>query len=186
MATAVPIRMQESAEGPIPVTMTEQEYLRTMFHPDCEFVEGRIEVRNVGELGHSMVQGILIQVFRNHGREWSILAVPECRLQVSAAHYRIPEVMVLRRGPKHPEIIHDAPLICIEVLSPDDSWTRMRKKLDEYLAMGVEHVWCFDPEAREARRYTAAGFDRVTEPELTVSGTEIRVNVAEVFSALDE
>ena len=25
----------------------------------------------------------------------------------------------------------------------------MRKKLDEYLAMGVEHIWCFDPEARE-------------------------------------
>jgi Uma2 family endonuclease len=186
MATAVPIRMQESAEGPIPVTMTEQEYLRTMFHPDCEFVEGRIEARNVGEFGHSMVQGILIRIFGNHGREWSILAAPECRLQVSAARYRIPDVMVLRRGPKYPGIIHDAPLICIEVLSPDDSWTRMRKKLDEYLAMGVEHVWCFDPEAREARRYTATGFERVTEPELTVPGTAIRVRVAEVFSALDE
>ena len=37
----------------------------------------------------------------------------------------------------------------------------------------------------KARRYTATGFERVIEPELTVAGTEIRVNVAEVFSALD-
>jgi Uma2 family endonuclease len=166
--------------------MTEQEYLRTVFHPDCEFVEGRIEVRNVGELSHSMVQGMLIQILGNHGREWSILPAPECRLQVSAAHYRIPDVMVLRRGLKHPEIIRDPPLICMEVLSPEDTWSRMRVRLDEYLAMGVEHVWCFDPEAREARRYTAKGFERVTEPELAVKGTDIRVSVAEVFSVLDE
>ena len=51
--------------------------------------------------------------------------------------------------------------------------------------MGVEHVWCFEPEAREVRRYTAEGFVKVTEPELTVVGTAIRVSIAEVFSALD-
>jgi len=186
MATAVPIRMQDSAEGPIPLTMTEQEYLRTVFHPDCEFVEGRIEVRNVGELEHSRVQGMLIRIFGNREREWDILAAPECRLQVAANHYRIPDVMVLERGPKYAGIIHEAPLVCIEVLSPEDTWTRMRERLDEYLAMGVRHVWCFDPDAREARRYTAIGFERVTEPELTVPGTAIRVNVAEIFSALDE
>jgi Uma2 family endonuclease len=129
---------------------------------------------------------MLIRILGNHGREWSILPAPECRLQVAAAHYRIPDVMVLRRGLKHPEIIRDPPLICMEVLSPEDTWSRMRVRLDEYLAMGVEHVWCFDPEAREARRYTAKGFERVTEPELTVPGTDIRVNVAEVFSVLDE
>jgi Uma2 family endonuclease len=102
---------------------------------------------------------------------------------VTASHYRIPDVMVLRRGPKYAGIIHDAPLVCIEILSPEDSWTR---RLDEYLAMGVEHIWCFDPEGREARRYTATGFERVTQPELTVPGTPIRVNIAEVFSVLDE
>src|SRR6185437_8781398 len=92
MATAVPIRMQESAEGPIPMTMTEQEYLRTVFHPDCEFVEGRIEVRNVGEFEHSRVQLDIAHIFRTHEREWNVVPVTECRLQVSASHYRIPDV----------------------------------------------------------------------------------------------
>jgi hypothetical protein len=52
--------------------------------------------------------------------------------------------------------------------------------------MGVEHIWCFEPEAREVRGYTAEGFVKGTEPELTVAGTAIRVNVGEVFSVLDE
>ena len=52
--------------------------------------------------------------------------------------------------------------------------------------MGVEHVWCFEPEAREVRRFTAEGFVKFTGPELTVEGTAIRVRVAEVFAALDE
>jgi Uma2 family endonuclease len=180
------MRMLDSAEGPIPATMTEAEYLRTVFHPDCEFVEGRIEVRNVGAFEHSRVQLMLARIFGGREREWSVVPVTECRLQVTASHYRIPDVMVLRKGPRYAGIIRVAPLICVEVLSPEDTWTRMRQRMDEYLAMGVKHVWCFDPEAREARRYTTTGFERVTEPELTVDGTAIRVSVAEVFSALDE
>ena len=30
--------------------------------------------------------------------------------------------------------------------------------MNDYLAMGVKDLWCFDAEAREARRYTAEGF----------------------------
>jgi Uma2 family endonuclease len=94
--------------------------------------------------------------------------------------------MVLRRGTKFTRVIREAPLLCIEVLSPEDTWTRIRERLNDYLAMGVEHIWCFEPEAREVRRYTAEGFVRVTEPEMTIEGTEVRINVAEVFSILDE
>ena len=182
MATALPVRELMSVEGPVPAAMTEAEYLRTVFHPDCDFVDGRIEVRNVGEFEHSRVQGMLIRMFGNHEREWSIFASPECRLQVAASHYRIPDVMVLRRGPKYTRVIREAPLLCIEVLSPEDTWTRIRERLNDYLAMGVEHIWCFEPEAREVRRYTAQGFEKVTTPELTVPGTAIRVSIAEVFS----
>jgi Uma2 family endonuclease len=175
-----------SAEGPVPATMTVDQYLSTMFHPDCDFVDGRIEERNVGEFEHSRVQGMLIRIFGNHEREWRVFTAPECRLQVSAQQFRIPDVMVLRRGTKFTRIIREAPLICIEVVSPEDTWARIRERLDDYLAVGVEHIWCFEPIAREVRRYTAEGFVRVTEPELTIAGTDVRINLAEVFSILDE
>jgi Uma2 family endonuclease len=166
--------------------MTVEQYLSRMFHPDCDFVDGRIEERNVGEFEHSMVQKMLMRLFGDKEREWGVVCAPECRLQVAASRFRVPDVMVLRRGKKYSGVIQDAPLLCIEVLSPEDTWARMRERLDDYLRMGVEHIWCFEPEAREVRRYTAQGFDRLNEPELKVPGTEIRVSVVEVFSALDQ
>ena len=169
-----------------PRFVSEEEYLRTSYRPDCDYIDGRVEERNRGEYDHSRVQFLLVRIFGNQEREWNVVTAPECRLQVRADRYRVPDVMVLRRGQKVNRIVREAPLICIEVLSPEDTWTKIRERLDEYLTMGVEHVWCFEPEAREVRRYTASGFDRVTVGELTVEGTAIRVGIAEVFSVLDE
>jgi Uma2 family endonuclease len=166
--------------------VSEEEYLRTSYRPDCDYVQGRVEERNVGEFEHSRVQFMLVRIFGNQEREWKVVTAPECRLQVGPKRYRVPDVMVLRRGQKVKRIVREAPLICIEVLSPEDTWARIRERLDEYLAMGVEHVWCFEPESREVRRYTPSGFDKVTAAELTVEGTAIRVEIAEVFSGLDE
>jgi Uma2 family endonuclease len=178
MATA---HVTPAEERFIPVEV----YLRTSYRPDCDYVDGHVEERNLGEFQHSRVQLELGHLFRNHEREWEIVVVPECRLQVGKTRFRVPDVIVLRKGQKVSRIVQEAPLLCIEVLSPEDTWAKMRARLNDYLAMGVEHVWCFDPEAREARRYTAEGFEVVREPELTVGGTAIRVNVAEVFSILD-
>jgi Uma2 family endonuclease len=186
MASAIPVRELIPEEGPVPATMPEELYLRTVFHPDCDFVDGRIEERNVGEFEHSRIQGMLTRIFGNHEREWQVFSNPECRLQVATRRYRVPDVMILRRGRKYERAIREAPLLCIEVLSPEDTWARIRERLDDYLAMGVQHIWCFEPEAREVRRYTAEGFVKATEPELTVPGTAIRVSIAEVFSALDQ
>jgi Uma2 family endonuclease len=186
MATAIPVREVIPEEGPIPATMAEEQYLRTVFRPDCDFVDGRVEGRNLGEFEHSRVQHMLDRIFGINEKAWGVVTNPECRLQVAPRRYRIPDVMILPRGRKYARVIRETPLLCIEVLSPEDTWARIRERLDDYLAMGVEHVWCFEPDAREVRRYTAKGFDRVTEPELTIPGTAIHVSIAEVFSALDQ
>jgi Uma2 family endonuclease len=163
-----------------------EEYLQTSYRPDCDYVDGRVEERTLGEFEHSRIQFILAMIFGRNEQEWAVITAPECRLQVAANQYRVPDVMVLRRGTKVSRIVREAPLLCIEVLSPEDTWAKMRARLNDYLTLGVEHVWCFDPEAREARRYTAEGFQVVREPELTVAGTAIRITVAEVFAVLDE
>jgi Uma2 family endonuclease len=186
MATAIPVREAISAEDVSPALMPEELYLRTIFHPDCDFVDGRIEERNLGELEHSRVQHMLDRIFGNNERAWGVYTAPECRLQVAPRRYRIPDVMILPRGRKYSRVIRDTPLLCIEVLNPEDTWARIRERLDDYLAMGVEHIWCFEPEARQVRRYTIEGFVKVTDSELTIAGTPIRINLAEVFSALDQ
>ncbi len=179
MATA---HILTSEERFVPV----EEYLGTSYRPDCDFVDGVVEERNLGEYEHGRIQSKLDRLLGNREEEWGINVVVETRLQISRMRYRVPDVMVLRRGQKVSRIVMEAPLLCIEVLSPADTWAKMRARLNDYLAMGVEHVWCFEPESREVRRYTAEGFEVVREAELTVAGTQIRVSVGEVFSVLDE
>jgi Uma2 family endonuclease len=182
MATATTVRELVSAEGPVPATMSIDQYLSTMFHPDCDFVDGRIEERNVGEVEHSWVQKSLMRIFLAHEAGWGVELMQECRLQVANERFRVPDSMVLRTGQKVHRVVRETPLICIEVMSPEDTWKRLNGVLSDYVRMGVQHVWAFDPEARTAHRFDADGLHLVTEAELTVSGTEIRVNVADVFS----
>ena len=176
MATyAIPVE-----ERLIPV----EEYLRTIYHPDCDYVDGRVEERNVGEFEHGRVQLALLKLFAAHEGDWGMIVVPECRLQVSTTRFRIPDVMVLRAEQVVDRIVREAPLVCIEVLSPEDTWKRLRGVLGDYLAMGVEHIWAFDPEERTAHRFDADGFHPVMEAEMVVEGTPIRLPVAEVFALL--
>jgi Uma2 family endonuclease len=186
MATQSTVRELGPAEVSTPPPLSVEQYLRSSIRPDCDFVDGQVEERNVGEFEHAWLQKALMRIFLPQEEQWGVSLVQECRLQISESRFRVPDSMILKRGKTYRGVLHEAPLVCIEVLSPEDSWMKLRERLDDYLAIGVEHVWCFEPEAREARRYTANGFDRVTEPELIVPGTSIRVNIAAVFSILDE
>lgn len=49
-----------------------EEYLRTDYEPDAEYVDGEIEERNVGEYDHNLVQLALVEWFRKRGREWGV------------------------------------------------------------------------------------------------------------------
>jgi Uma2 family endonuclease len=172
-------------DGSVQGFVSEEEYLRTSYRPDCDYVEGRIEERNVGEYEHAVVQKMLLRLIGNREAEWRVNVIQECRLQVSDQRYRVPDVMVLRAEQKVHRIVREAPPLCIEVLSAEDTWKRLRGVMEDYLAMGVAHVWAFDPEERRAYRFDADGFHPVTAEALTVEGTEIRVVIAEVFSLLD-
>jgi Uma2 family endonuclease len=42
------------------------------------------------------------------------------------------------------------PDLVVEVMSPDDSYSKVREKVREWLAGGVQVVWLVDPERRVA------------------------------------
>ena len=46
-----------------------------------------------------------------------------------------------------------APELIVEVLSPNDRWPAVTKKLEEYFAIGVLSVWIADPERQEVFVY---------------------------------
>ena len=41
-----------------------EEYLRTTYDPDCDYVDGEVQERNLGELDHSDLQTEFVQLAR--------------------------------------------------------------------------------------------------------------------------
>ncbi|CAN5720462.1 hypothetical protein BH10ACI4_BH10ACI4_24840 [soil metagenome] len=133
-----------------------------------------------------MLQFVLAAIFNANRRSWNVVAGTEIRARVGVNRYRIPDVTVLRRSDPVEPVTSIPPLVCIEVLSPNDTISRMQERIDDYIRMGVEHVWLIDPLSRKAWVATADGSHHHVEAEFIVPGTPIRVPLAEAFAELDD
>ena len=164
---------------------TVQDYLRASWHPDREFVDGRIEERNLGEIEHSILQRFFTVLFFIHRAEWGVDVFPELRTQTQARRFRVPDVLVMRAGDKIVRYVTQAPLIAIEILSPEDRLATLQEKAAEYRGFGVENIWVIDPEQRITYTYNGSALEEVKTGELVVAGMPIRVVLSEMFAELD-
>src|SRR5262249_17977120 len=94
--------------------------------PDCDYVDGELIKRNVGEHDHADLQTELAVFFRSLRTRLRIHAVVEQRVQGSPTRFRVPDLCVLTTPPPYPPIFTEPPFICIEVLSKDDTIRRRR------------------------------------------------------------
>ncbi|MGD0799131.1 MAG: Uma2 family endonuclease [Acidobacteriaceae bacterium] len=169
-----------------PVIVTLAEYLETVYRPDRDWIDGETKERNIGEQPHASVQGFLTRVLGNRAAELGIRVFPEQRVQASARHYRIADVCIVRRATPMEPIVRTPPLLCIEILSKDDSLSEILDRVEGYLSMGVPTVWVVDPRRRRAYTAAASGALEPAPTELTVPNTEIRIPLPDIFAELDE
>jgi len=161
------------------------DYLHTSYEPDCDYVDGELVERNVGEYSHSTVQALLLRILLALEHMLPIRVRPELRIRVSPTRYRIPDITVmLKRQPLEPVPSHP-PFLCVEIVSPDDRMTRIIERVKEYLAFGVKHVWVIDPASRSAYSYTAEE-GREVRDYLTAHDPDISVSLPALFAELDE
>jgi len=162
-----------------------EEYLSTGYEPDCEYDDGVVVERNLGEFEHSFLQAILVTIFTNNMDSWGVFGLPEQHVQIKSPRFLVPDVCVLRLGSPREKILTHPPLIAIEIMSPEDTIRRASAKAVEYLDFGVEHVWVIDPSARVAYRGTPSKLELVPSGELSVPDTAILVRIGELFEKLD-
>lgn len=137
------------------VQMDVEEYLRTSFDgSDCEYLDGDIVERNMGELPHGDVQVNLAVLLRQLRRQLGIRVVSEIRIQIHSRRYRVADIAVWRDDNIGTGIPTVPPFLVIEILSPEDRMVRMLPKIQEYLSIGVEWVWVIDPEEKSALSYS--------------------------------
>jgi Uma2 family endonuclease len=137
MATSVPVEV----------------YLRSSYEPDAEYVDGKIEQRPTPEFDHASWQQTIMAWFWQHEEEWNIRVLPSLRVQAAATRYRVPDVSVLDRSLPIEQIPTRAPIAVFEVLSPEDSLQRLKRKLEDYRKMGIPEVWVIDPQDNTFYRY---------------------------------
>ena len=80
------------------------------------------------------------------------------------------------------------PVLCVEVLSPSNTWTEMRNKIEEFLAAGVREVWLVDPEVRTVERFrgdTGSALYRASQTLTSVELPGFSVSVADFFAGVE-
>jgi len=167
------------------VHISLHEYLGATYRPDREYVDGEIRERNVGKWEHARVQWLLAAWFGAREKEWRIVGSTEQRVRVSERRVRVPDLVVLAAGAQphiQPDVLTDPPLLVIETLSPDDSYSDTQERAQDYRAMGVETVWIIDPKTRTGRM--CSGAEWVESPRLEVKGTPLYVELPGLFSQL--
>src|SRR5579863_10518884 len=158
-----------------------EEYLRSSYSPDREYVDGEIVQRNLGEKAHATVQSNLIVYLGSRRKKLGIREFPEQRLQVSPKRFRVPDVCVVKAPAPQEQIFTTPPHLCIEILSKDDTMNYMQEKIDDYLNFGVPYIWVINPWNQKGYVITQAGMVEAKSGVLETRDPDISIPLSELF-----
>ncbi|HUH62564.1 MAG TPA: Uma2 family endonuclease [Terracidiphilus sp.] len=160
-------------------------YLRTSYEPDAEYVDGVIEERPMGEWSHADWQAAVLEFFRSRRSSWNIRAAAELRVQVASNRFRVPDVVITDRSLLVEPIVTHTPIAVIEILSPEDSHTRLMSKLAEYERMGIRTIVVIDPNTGDHRSYRAGVLQPLSREPFDLPGSQCRFDLGEIEKLLD-
>jgi len=169
-----------------PVFMSVEEYLRSSYSPDAEYIDGQnVESEStMGENEHSAWQDAICAWFRAQAVNTGIRVRPELRVQVDAYGFLIPDVTLLDRNiPVEPIATHP-PVAVIEVLSPADQVARVMKKGERFEKTGIRTILILDPEG-PAYRFREGKLEPLKERAFTLEGSQARFDLDEIARLVD-
>ena len=112
-----------------------------------------------------LVGAYFLPFFRSH----RLSALVETRLLVDTptgartGRHRIPDVMVLQLPFQMGRVIHDVPVVAVEIKSPGDTLDDIVERCMDYQELGILNILIMDPDKR--RMYTFS--DRALHMELS-------------------
>jgi len=160
------------------------EYLRSAYHPDAEYIDGQIEERAVGENDHSAWQDAICAWFRQQKETAQIRVRPELRVQVETDCFLVPDVTLLDRNRPIERIVTHPPIAVFEVLSPTDALKRVMSKCARYEQMGIQTILFIDPDGPKYR-YAAARLVPLEARAFDLPGSLCRFDLDEIEKLID-
>lgn len=168
------------AMSPAAALVTVDEYLRTNYKPACESRDGVLTQKALATGKHAFLQTrIGHYILSAYSQFW---VGSELTVRLREDRYVAPDVAVqyLDRV-QNPYPTKPIPL-CIEIISPDDRFSEVMAKSQEYLEWGVPVVWIIDPEKCRAWELTRElGLHEAIE---SLTAGEIAIPLAPLFAGL--
>ncbi len=124
--------------------------------------------------------------FHERQRILGIVALMSQRIRISSTRYRVADICILRQSDPKDDVVQTAPLLCVEILSPQHCFTDLQARVEDYLGMGVENIWLIDPWQRDGYVASNGGFLRPPEGVFSIAGTSISMSVSDLFSEFDD
>jgi Uma2 family endonuclease len=88
----------------------------------------------------------------------------------------VPDIAVFDRDISHETpAVTTAPVLIVEVLSPEDTMMHVRELVADYLLLGVDKIWIVDPQANDGWICMAGSWNRAAELEW-LDGETIRLD----------
>ncbi|MCZ2150754.1 MAG: Uma2 family endonuclease [Bryobacterales bacterium] len=178
--------------------VTTLEQFLTLPDDGCrhELDEGALVVSPPSSANHGDLSAQIVYLLRialKHHKEFRVMSESGFVLDEDPYTVRAPDVSVCRRDRtrkrKDSPYLSGAPEIAVDVLSPSDTASRIRKKLRQYLNAGAVYVWLVDGENREVEVHEAGQRplvltekDTLTVPKLL---PELAIAVAEIFADVE-
>lgn len=178
-------RLDFIATAPTAPIVSVDEYLKSSYRPDLEYVDGCLVERSVPTYLHSILQAILVAYFRQYERECRFKVLPELRTQiVEGRRYRIPDLLLCAVPTRIDKIMNETPLAVIEVLSPGDTVRETMQRYKDYSSPGVLHIIQMDPESQVAHRFRDGSLIQTRFETLPVEHTTIPFDSDYLFGEL--
>ena len=183
MDTATQHRPTLSIEEIFSRPVSEEEYLHTSFEHDPELIDGYLKERPMPTRLHAFVQAAISHWFFSHMEDCGVMPMSELRTRIRAARYRLPDVAVTYVDPLDEKPLTEAPLIAIEIKSPDDTAADLRSRAGDFASLGAKHIWLITPAAQVAELWNS---DRwVAAATLAIPGTPIHLDLEWLWSRIE-
>jgi len=179
--------------------LTAEEFYQWANRPEnegrcCELEQGRIvEMSRPGKL-HGLICANVARILGNHvaARKKGYVCSNDTGVVVerNPDTVRGPDVLLFEDVDKVEQVEEKygetPPVLAVEVLSPNDSYSRVRDRVHEQIRFGTALVWVLDPDARNVTVHYPDGSDKNVRENEELTGKDappdFRCRVAEFFS----
>jgi len=111
-------------------------------------------------------------------------AVQEQTVRIRQGKFLVPDIAVQGLSELQRPYPEKPVYLCVEVKSPEDRFSDIVSKCDEYHAWGVKHCWIIDPDIKHCWQYDSGGRPNEVLTDGHLEAGPIILNHADIFESL--